>query len=240
MRSWSKCVIFSRRTTSFNKAAPRRPALSEFWLSETRTPWLVVKGWPSGSARTRSSEPPAALTPGAAGLPYFSVWFFSAKVLPVASRDGGCTLAPSGGVRALSRPCSACLLGLWGMAAAIFPTAAAFATPSPSFFPPAGSLAGPLSVELKPVAAACAACPGGVDLAICASPEISATVRATVRRVGRHAPCPLLWRRQDTDAMQPTEAPVRSASVGRWLFPLQRLLSKKSLTSRSASSRVLP
>src|SRR5262245_50207658 len=33
MRSWSKCVIFSRRMKSSSRAGPRRPALSEFWLS---------------------------------------------------------------------------------------------------------------------------------------------------------------------------------------------------------------
>ena len=33
MRSWSKWVIFSRRMKSSSSVGPRRPALSEFWLS---------------------------------------------------------------------------------------------------------------------------------------------------------------------------------------------------------------
>ena len=55
MRSWSKCVIFSRRMKSSSSVGPRRPAFSEFWLSATGTPWLVVSTWPLASTRTRSS-----------------------------------------------------------------------------------------------------------------------------------------------------------------------------------------
>ena len=57
MRSWSKCVIFSRRMKSSSSVGPRSPAFSEFWLSAMATPWLVVSTWPPASARTRSSEP---------------------------------------------------------------------------------------------------------------------------------------------------------------------------------------
>ena len=55
MRSWSKCVIFSRRMKSSSSAGPRSPALSEFWLSATGTPRLVVSGRSEESVRTRSS-----------------------------------------------------------------------------------------------------------------------------------------------------------------------------------------
>ena len=41
MRSWSKCVIFSRRMKSSSSVGPRSPAFSEFWLSAMATPWLV-------------------------------------------------------------------------------------------------------------------------------------------------------------------------------------------------------
>ncbi len=42
MRSWSKWVIFSRRTKSSSSVGPRAPLVSEFWLSEIAVPWLVV------------------------------------------------------------------------------------------------------------------------------------------------------------------------------------------------------
>jgi hypothetical protein len=38
MRSWSKCVIFSRRTKSSSRVGPRSPALSEAWLLLIGTP----------------------------------------------------------------------------------------------------------------------------------------------------------------------------------------------------------
>ena len=61
IRSWSKWVIFSRRMKSSSSVGPRSPAFSEFWLSATGTPWLVVSGWPPESTRTRSSGPVAGL-----------------------------------------------------------------------------------------------------------------------------------------------------------------------------------
>ena len=41
---------------SSSSVGPRRPAFSEFWLSATGTPWLVVSARPVESTRTRSSE----------------------------------------------------------------------------------------------------------------------------------------------------------------------------------------
>ncbi|HTV21690.1 MAG TPA: hypothetical protein VMG12_23535 [Polyangiaceae bacterium] len=35
-------MIFSRNTKSSSSVAPRGPARSEFWFSETGVPWLVV------------------------------------------------------------------------------------------------------------------------------------------------------------------------------------------------------
>ena len=43
MRSWSKWVIFSRRMKSSSSVGPRGVARSEFWLSATGMPWLVVE-----------------------------------------------------------------------------------------------------------------------------------------------------------------------------------------------------
>ena len=45
IRSWSKWVIFSRKTRSSSSVGPRVPARSEFWLSEIGNPWLVVSVW---------------------------------------------------------------------------------------------------------------------------------------------------------------------------------------------------
>ena len=42
-------------TKSSSSVGPRRPALSEFWLPETRTPWFVVSAWPPESTRAASS-----------------------------------------------------------------------------------------------------------------------------------------------------------------------------------------
>src|SRR5690606_35768191 len=112
MRSWSKWVSFSRRIKSFNRAGPRSPAFKEFWLSDTVTPWLVVSICPEESARTRLSEPPAALTPDSAASPYLAVWFFSEGVLATASRVADGDVAPGTGDKALSWPCSLGFVGL--------------------------------------------------------------------------------------------------------------------------------
>jgi hypothetical protein len=55
MRSWSKCVIFSRRMKSSSSVGPRSPAFSECWLSATGTPWFVLRARAVESTRTRSS-----------------------------------------------------------------------------------------------------------------------------------------------------------------------------------------
>ena len=58
MRSWSKCVIFSRRWKSCSRVGPRAPALSEWSVSRSRAPGDVVRNapcWPAvmGSAPVR-------------------------------------------------------------------------------------------------------------------------------------------------------------------------------------------
>src|SRR5690554_2911380 len=113
-----------------------------------RTPWLVVRGWPLGSARNLSKGPPDRFTPGAAGSPVFSERFSSVSVLAVASRRGGGEVAPACGLSAFSRPCSPALVGLYGMALAIAATAAAFSMDWLGAFWPPGGCAGPLSVRL--------------------------------------------------------------------------------------------
>src|SRR4051794_32601804 len=52
MRSWSKWVIFSRRTKSSRSVGPRAPTFSDCWLSLMRPPWLVVSAWPSSLTRS--------------------------------------------------------------------------------------------------------------------------------------------------------------------------------------------
>src|ERR1044072_6266038 len=50
MRSWSKCVIFSRKRKSSIKVGPRSPALSELWLSFMRVLGLVLRPSPAHSS----------------------------------------------------------------------------------------------------------------------------------------------------------------------------------------------
>ncbi len=93
MRSWSKWVIFSRRMKSSRSVGPRRPALSEFWLSAIGTPWLVVSTRPLESVRTRSSGRLPGFNPRR-GLPVFELAFDSESVLPVAEGSSGSTVLP--------------------------------------------------------------------------------------------------------------------------------------------------
>ncbi len=145
MRSWSKCVIFSRRMKSSSSVGPRSPAFSEFWLSPTPTPWLVVSIWPVESTRTRSSEAFVGLVPGVAPLPVFAEALLSLSVLAPTSTDPGSTVAPTGGETALARPCSFALLALNGIAATSECVAAIFsAAASPAVAD--GGLAGLLAV----------------------------------------------------------------------------------------------
>ena len=148
IRSWSKCVIFSRRMKSSSKAGPRKPAFSEFWLSATDTPWFVVRTRPPESTRTRSSGRLPGLNPARADVPAFSDSLLSVSVLPVAAGSDGALATPSGGTRARS-PCSASLLALNGMCAASACVAAILATcASPAARRPAKSACdGPLTVE---------------------------------------------------------------------------------------------
>ena len=61
---------------------PLSPAFSEFWLSATGTPWLVVKPRLLESTRTRSSGAIVLFTPiTGEPLPTFSDPFFSWTVL---------------------------------------------------------------------------------------------------------------------------------------------------------------
>ena len=135
MRSWSKCVIFSRRMKSSSSVGPRSPAFSEFWLSAMATPWLVVSTWPPPSARTRSSEPIVAFTPGRGVLsPVLSEGFDSLSVLAVTAGEAGSACRPSGGCTALSRPSSSGLLAFHGICATnacVSAACSACASPAP-------------------------------------------------------------------------------------------------------------
>ena len=115
MRSWSKWVIFSRRMKSSSSVGPRRPAFSEFWLSATGTPWLVVSARPVESTRTRSSGPTVGFWPMfGPPLPTLSDPFSSVTVLAPTIGSAGLTDAPSGGASAASGSYSAALFGLNG------------------------------------------------------------------------------------------------------------------------------
>src|SRR5436190_3929184 len=69
MRSWSKCVIFSRRMKSSSSVGPRTPALSELWLSGICRPWLVVSIGSSVAVARASCSFLTACASGAALLP---------------------------------------------------------------------------------------------------------------------------------------------------------------------------
>ncbi len=89
MRSWSKWVIFSRRMKSSIRVGPRRPALSEFWLSATATPMLVVSIWPLESTRARSSDSLPGLWPGT-GLPSPTFGDVASSLTVLAASIGSC------------------------------------------------------------------------------------------------------------------------------------------------------
>src|SRR6478735_195053 len=109
---------------SSSSAGPRRPAFSEFWLSATGTPWLVVSTRSAESARTRSSGVLVVLSPiGGAPDPTLGEGLTSVSVLPVAAGSRGAWCAPSRGVRAAS-PYSPALVRFSGMAAASSPVTA--------------------------------------------------------------------------------------------------------------------
>ena len=135
---------------------PRHRALSEFWLSATGTPWLVVSPWPVESTRTRSSGRLPGLKPCCGlPLPTFADAAVSLSVLPVTSRFAGAVCAPTGGCSARF-PCSTALLALKGIAAARSLVAANFAAAAAAPFaaevpcrePPAVDFADALAGDL--------------------------------------------------------------------------------------------
>jgi len=79
MRSWSKCMIFSRRWWSSSSVGPRELTRSELSVSSTGVPWAVVMASPSWAqlrptAASRGLEPTAPDTfagpvAGAVGSP---------------------------------------------------------------------------------------------------------------------------------------------------------------------------
>ena len=112
---------------SSSSVGPRKPALSEFWLSATGTPWLVVSTRPPESTRTRSSGPFVGLKLICGlPLPTFSDAFVSVSVLPVTIGCGGSTLCPVGGCIAAS-PNSPGLAALYGIELASVSVPAIFA-----------------------------------------------------------------------------------------------------------------
>src|SRR6186713_3518611 len=131
---------------SSSSAGPRKPALREFWLSATGTPWLVVSTRLAESARTRSSGALVALSPaGGAPDPTFGDGLPSVSVLPPVAGSRGAVCAPGFGSRDAA-PYSSFLLGLAGIAAASSPVSAILrvaASPESN-----GAFAeGPLAVE---------------------------------------------------------------------------------------------
>jgi len=88
---------------SSSSVGPRRPAFSEFWLSATSTPWLVVSARAPESTRAASSEPVLVSSPDTTGPePTFADTLVSLSVLPVTAPVAGNADGPSAGA------CPAC------------------------------------------------------------------------------------------------------------------------------------
>src|SRR6188768_4580645 len=131
---------------SSSSVGPRSPAFSEFWLSATGTPWLVVSTRPVESTRTRSSGPTVGFWPMCGPpLPTLSEPLTSLTVLAPTIGSAGLTDAPLGGASAASGSYSAALFGLKANADATSWVPAAFsAAISPD--PDVSGSAGPLTV----------------------------------------------------------------------------------------------
>jgi hypothetical protein len=114
MRSWSKWVIFSRRMKSSSRDGPRRPAISEFWLSATGTPWWVVSTCLDPSMRACAICPSMACATGTAGSPVLALTLTSLSVLADTGSGAESDTRPVGGFSALSRPKSCTLSALCG------------------------------------------------------------------------------------------------------------------------------
>src|SRR5688500_6840474 len=148
MRSWSKCVTFSRRMKSSSSAGPRSPAFNEFWLSETWTPWLVVSIRPDESTRERSSGPLAGLNP-TCGFPWptFTEALTSERVLPPTIGLRGSFVWPTAG-SAAALPNSDGFVLLLGKAAASSSVPAIFAVARSGLASKLVFRVGPLTVDL--------------------------------------------------------------------------------------------
>src|SRR4030095_13441008 len=130
---------------SSSSAGPRKPALSEFWLSAMGTPWFVVRTRPPESVRTRSSDalPGLKLICGLP-LPTFCEALISVSVRAETSGCGGATAWPTAGSRARSLN-SLGFAALKGNAEATASVPACFAVAASEISDTPG--AGPLAVE---------------------------------------------------------------------------------------------
>src|SRR5688572_8060567 len=116
---------------SSSSDGPRNPALSEFWLSPTGTPWLVVSARSVESTRTRSSGTLVLLLPTVGlPLPSLSEPCDSVTVLEPASGSSGLRWAPDSGATAVSGSYSPALLALNRSAAAARSAARSFSPAS--------------------------------------------------------------------------------------------------------------
>jgi hypothetical protein len=166
---------------SSSKAGPRRPALSECWLSATGTAWLVVSVWPVQSARTLSSGKVPGLRPRLGSpRPTFLEATSSVTVLAPTIGFGASAVTPGRGlIEAL--PYSAGLFALDGIAAASACVPAIFSASesagSPSLW------AGPLTVEWALDAEAEALCDSADRVAVFPDADFLLAIMLDFRRV---------------------------------------------------------
>src|SRR5688572_28652842 len=196
---------------SSSSAGPRRPAFSEFWLSATGTPWLVVSTRLPESARTRSSGPLVGLNPtGGAPDPSLVDGLLSLSVLPVVDGSRGSWCAPGLGLRD-AVPYSSGLLGFSGMAAARSPVSAILRVAASSRA--RGAFAdGPLTVERAEELAG----PLGFDFGGGAALRLGLRLAISIPRLlsdaARAFPWPAAPRPRRSRALSPRAAAARRAA----------------------------
>ena len=163
---------------SSSSAGPRRPAFSEFWLSATGTPWLVVSARSPESTRTRSSGAVRGIEPGG-GAPDpdlrrgIGLGERAAGGRRIARRDVRARAA----VRATRRHTRPALLGFSGIAAASSPAAAILLVAASPGSSACDFADGPLTVERAEERAIPATFPGE-RLTACRSGALRAFRRA--------------------------------------------------------------
>jgi hypothetical protein len=89
MRSWSKCVTFSRRWWSCSSVGPRAPALREWSVSRMRSPCDVVRKGPCGPTSVALAPVAAPVAVRRSGAAWSALGGSGPRGLVGSSSDGG-------------------------------------------------------------------------------------------------------------------------------------------------------